>query len=159
MRSSLWTTAILTCILSVPQHRGVAQVTDTASTSPPTTLARVYTQVQAGAGRNLYLQSCRSCHTPGELAGDPFWGKWVGKTVADLFSYLRNEMPKDNPGSFGDEDYANVTAYLLQLNAMPAGERAMAADSTSLAKIRITKADTVKQAETTKETTKKRTAP
>jgi S-disulfanyl-L-cysteine oxidoreductase SoxD len=50
-------------------------------------------------------------------------------------------MPKNEPGSLAPEEYADVLAYLLQLNGMPAGERDLPADSTALKRIRI---DTVK---------------
>jgi mono/diheme cytochrome c family protein len=155
MRPSRWTIALLACMFTLPPHRGVAQATDSAKTTALTTFSGVYTAAQAGLGRNVFLESCRSCHTPVELADSKFWNAWVGRTIADLFSYLREKMPKDNPYSLSDEDYASVTAYILQLNAMPAGERVMPADSAALAKIRITKADTVKQADTIK----KRTVP
>jgi hypothetical protein len=64
-------------------------------------------------------------------------------------------MPKDNPGSFGDEDYAGVTAYILQLNAMPPGEKPMPADSAALSNIRIAKADSTRKVAPTRQ----RTAP
>jgi mono/diheme cytochrome c family protein len=167
LRSSRWTIALLACILTLPQHRSMAQATDSTRTSPLTSFSGVYTAAQATVGRNIYLEICSSCHTPGELNDKKFWDKWVGSTIADLFVYLRDYMPKDNPYSLGDEDYANVTAYLLQLNSMPAGERAMPSDSTALAKIRITKADTLKDADTRRnadnmkhqDSIKKRTAP
>jgi mono/diheme cytochrome c family protein len=144
LRHSRWTIALLACILTLAPLRGVAQATDSSKTSPLTSSSGIYTAAQATLGRNVYLGTCASCHTPGELADSKFWNKWVGSTIADLFVYLRENMPKDNPYSLGDEEYASVTAYLLQLNAMPAGARAMPADSNALAKIRITKADTIK---------------
>ena len=44
-----------------------------------------------------------------------------GRTVAELFTYIRTMMPKNDPGSLADEDYAALLAYLLQANQMPAG--------------------------------------
>jgi mono/diheme cytochrome c family protein len=143
MRPSRWTIALLACILTLAPLRGVAQATDSAKMTL-TSVSGVYTMAQATLGRSVYLGTCASCHTPGELSDGKVWNKWIGYTVADLFVYLRDNMPKDNAGSLNLEDYANVTAYLLRLNAMPAGERTMPADSAALAKIRITKADTLK---------------
>jgi len=152
---SRWTIGLAACILTLPGHRGVAQSTDSTRAVPLTSLSGVFTAAQAIAGRNVYQETCRSCHTPGELNDKGFWAEWVGRTVADLFLYLRDNMPKDNPASLSGDDYANVTSFLLQLNQMPPGDRALPADSAALANIRIAKADTVKPPETTQ----KRTAP
>jgi cytochrome c553 len=147
-RPSRWTIALLACILTLAAHRGVAQATDSTKMTPLTSFSGVYTMAQATLGRSVYLGTCASCHTPSELADGKFWNKWIGQTIADLFVYLRDNMPKDNAASLSVEDYANVTAYLLRLNSMPAGERTMPVDSAALAKIRITKADTLKDADT-----------
>ena len=41
-------------------------------------------------------------------------------------------MPKNDPGSLSPDEYAAVTAYLLQLNDMPAGKAALPVDSLTL---------------------------
>lgn len=102
-----------------------------------TTLSGVFTAAQASKGREVYLLACVSCHSPADHTGGGFWQDLLGKTVASFFSYLRNNMPQDNAGSISQDDYVNVTAYMLGLNGMPVGERALTADSVSQAKIRI----------------------
>lgn len=97
----------------------------------------VYTQAQAREGKDLFAGYCQSCHTPAFHAGDAFKQKWYGRSLGELFGYLRREMPKTEPGSMSDDEYATVLAYLLSLNGMPAGRDPLAGDSTALHRIRL----------------------
>jgi mono/diheme cytochrome c family protein len=110
----------------------------------PTTADGVYTRQQAEAGRDVFAMACQSCHAPTQHAGADFRGKWFGRSVGELFGYLRREMPKSDPGTISDEEYASVVAYLLRINRMPMGQRPLAADSAALHRIRI---DSVPSAE------------
>ena len=141
LRPSGWTIALSACILALPQHRGVAQSADSAKAAPITTLSSVYTAAQATTGRQVFRGSCESCHSTSELAGSTFWNEWTGRALAELFGYIKGSMPKDNPASLSDDDYANVTAYILQLNAMPPGDRPLPSDSTALTKIKVVPPD------------------
>jgi mono/diheme cytochrome c family protein len=123
----------------------MAQGSAPATADSLTTLSRVYTTSQSAQGRQLYLLACVSCHSPGDHTGGKFWTEMVGKTLGEFFGYLRSNMPKDNAGSISDDDYVNVTAYILQLNTMPAGERLLPADSATLAKIRVVPPDTTRK--------------
>ncbi len=138
-RCTAWTTALTACLLLSLPTPGLAQ-----GDSATTTLARVFTSEQATKGREVYLLACVSCHSPADHTGGGFWKDLLGKTVAEFFSYLRNNMPQDNAGSISDDDYVNVTAYMLSLNAMPAGDTPLRADSTAQARIKIVSLDTVK---------------
>jgi hypothetical protein len=46
-------------------------------------------------------------------------------------------MPKNDPGSLAPEDAADVVAYLLQMNAIPAGKRELPPVADSLTPYRI----------------------
>jgi hypothetical protein len=46
-------------------------------------------------------------------------------------------MPDDRPGRLSREQYADVVAYLLRQNGMPAGPRRLSADPAQLERIRI----------------------
>ncbi len=109
------------------------------ATPPPsrTTMDSVYTNAQATDGADVFAAYCRNCHTPTVHAGPPFKNKWYGRTLGELFGYLRREMPKSDPGSMSDEDYALSLAYLLKINGMPAGAEPLAADSAALHSIRL----------------------
>ena len=56
------------------------------------------------------------------LAGEAFTRR-VGRAVRSvtLFDSART-MPPANPGSLSDETYANLVAYMLQMNDYAAGE-------------------------------------
>jgi mono/diheme cytochrome c family protein len=94
-----------------------------------------YTAEQAERGHDAYSQHCASCHGDDlqgnpPLVGDDFLARW--DTVADLFDYNRTQMPQDAPGSLDDDTYADITAYILQQNALPEGEEELPADENAL---------------------------
>jgi mono/diheme cytochrome c family protein len=110
---------------------------DTAKAKGPSTLDGVYTDEQASRGKDVYLNSCRSCHTPASHTGATFNKLWRGKHLSDLFAYVSTRMPKNDPGSLAPEDVADVMAYLLKMNAMPVGPNELPADVDSLKQYRI----------------------
>ena len=109
-----------------------------AEAQPPrTTKSGVYTAAQADRGSDVYAGMCRSCHAPASHTGVLFAKAWKGRTLAELFTYVSERMPKNDPGILAPEQYADVVAYLLKLNAMPPGGGELAPDSAALATIRI----------------------
>jgi len=98
-----------------------------------------YTEGQAAAGRDVYAESCASCHREDmqgsfeapALTGANFMRYWEGRTVEELFDFVQ-EMPPGEEGSLGEGAYTSVVAYLLWQNGFPAGTQAltMAAQST-----------------------------
>jgi mono/diheme cytochrome c family protein len=103
----------------------------------PTTLSGIYTRDQAARGRNVYAGQCRSCHTPQSHTGETFEAWWGGKPLSELFTFVATQMPKNDPGSLASEDVADVVAYLLEMNAMPAGKRELRPDADSLKQYRV----------------------
>jgi len=128
-----WTAALAACILTLGARDAVAQ--SRASTS--STLGGVYTAKQAVRGGDVYAAMCQGCHTAASHTGVTFKNTWTGRPLSDLFAYVRERMPKNDPGSLTAEEYADVIAYLLKLNQMPAGQAELAPDSLELKKIRI----------------------
>jgi mono/diheme cytochrome c family protein len=114
-----------------------------AATRPAmkTTLSGVYTLEEAVAGKDAYLGLCAGCHQAVTHTGPEFRRKWAGKPLSELYTYMKELMPKNDPGSLADEDYAILLAYMLQMNRMPAGKTYLSTDIKELAKIRI---DTVR---------------
>lgn len=106
-----------------------------AQAVPRTTMDGVYTTAQANEGRELWAAACQSCHNP--HAGPPFKNKWMGRDLAALFNYTREEMPKSDPGSLSDEEYAQAIAYLLRVNGMPAGAAELPVETVALQRIRF----------------------
>jgi S-disulfanyl-L-cysteine oxidoreductase SoxD len=97
----------------------------------------VYTAAQAGRGADVYAGMCRSCHAPASHSGPTFARTWNGRTLGELFRYVSEQMPKNDPGGLAPDQYADVLAYLLRMNAMPAGAAELPADAAALAAIRI----------------------
>lgn len=108
-----------------------------AQATGPTTADGVYTRQQADQGREVWALACQSCHAPTQHAGPLFKGRWYGRTLGELFGYLRREMPQTDPGTMSDVEYAALLAYLMRINGMPQGSTALAADSAALHRIRI----------------------
>jgi len=85
------------------------------------------TAAQATQGQSAYAQNCASCHgaslDDGEFApplkGTAFTGQWAGKSVAELNTYIGTKMPPSNAGGLGDAVYLQITAFILQSNAIP----------------------------------------
>ena len=136
-------------------HRAfsLAAVTLLAFTSeaqrPPTegrakaTEAVSFTKAQSAEGRAVYRQHCASCHgaklegldIAPALSGSRFDRNWRGKS-ADVLSFHLHRMPPENPDapvSLGEEDYANLLAYIFQMNDLEPGETALPSGSTKLA--------------------------
>jgi alcohol dehydrogenase (cytochrome c) len=96
-----------------------------------------YTPEQAAAGRTAYQASCASCHRPDlrgdneapPLAGGDFMNVWRGRTTRDLFSYIQNMMPPDNPGGLGEQTDLDIVAFILQANGAPATAQGLAPSS------------------------------
>lgn len=116
-----------------------ASASKAASKAPagPSTLSGVYTDEQAARGKDVYVVSCKSCHTADTHTGETFAKWWKGKQLSELFNFVATRMPKNDPGSLAIEDVADVTAYLLKMNKMPVGAGELPPDADSLKKFRI----------------------
>lgn len=98
----------------------------------------VFTAAQASRGEKVQLEVCSMCHSPKQdFTRAGFISAWSGKSVKDLFHNLRETMPEDMPGSLSRQQYADVIAYILQLNGMPAGSAELKSDDESLSRILI----------------------
>jgi mono/diheme cytochrome c family protein len=99
-----------------------------------------FTQGQADQGQDLYRANCASCHggalNDGEFApslkGVRFKAKWSVQPVGALFSYMSANMPPGQAGVFGPDDYASLTAFLLQANGAAPGPRSLPTDAQTL---------------------------
>ncbi len=104
---------------------------------PKSTNAGVYKPAQASRGEEVYVGQCRSCHTPEALVSPTFHATWGGKTLHELYAYIRERMPKNEPASLSDEEYIDVLTYLLRLNRAPPGDTELPADADALKAIRF----------------------
>ena len=106
----------------------------------------VFTAQQAARGAADYRTNCASCHsvdlrgnsnTP-SLLGMSFMFIWEDRSLGELYTKMRDEMPSDRPGSLSTRSYEDLLAYLLQSNQFPAGENQLKASTGMLDKISIT---------------------
>jgi alcohol dehydrogenase (cytochrome c) len=110
-----------------------------------------FTRAQVSAGSAAYRQHCSSCHgtalegqhlAPG-LTGERFDSTWRGKTADTLMFHLRRMPPNPGatPGGLGDDTYASILAYLLQVNGQQPSESALPSDTAALAALTIPRAE------------------
>jgi hypothetical protein len=66
------------------------------------------------------------------LAGQYFRNAWGGRTVRALYDRAHKTMPPAAPGSLPTDAYANIVAYILEVNGVKAGDTPLAAGSETL---------------------------
>lgn len=103
----------------------------------------VYTTNQAKRGA-LKSGLCTQCHGDNfvggpapQLAGEDFLTRWNGRTLGDLFDVIRLTMPDEDPGALPREQYADLVAYILAVNKLPAGTTEVGIQTEPLKLIRI----------------------
>jgi mono/diheme cytochrome c family protein len=109
----------------------------TASVVQKTTAEGVYTAAQADRGETVFGSVCVSCHSPSEFTEEEFLKKWNGQPLFELFDTVRGTMPMDNPGTLKPDEYADVVAYLLELNKFPAGAEELTTSEEALKAVTI----------------------
>ena len=135
MPATGWTTVFAAYMLTVVGRGAAAQQAD--STPARSTKTGVYTVRQAARGQDAYVLMCQTCHTPDTHNGAAFWNNWGGRELWELFRYVRESMPKGDPGSLTTQETTLLVAYLLKMNKMPAGPDELPADSMALKAIRF----------------------
>ena len=100
-------------------------------------MSGVYTSPQAARGEETYMGVCVSCHPAGTYKTAAFRATWKGRPLSDLFDHVREKIPKNDPASLSQQEYAQLVAYLLKINGGPSGEAELPPDTDVLRKIRI----------------------
>ncbi|HSS14886.1 MAG TPA: c-type cytochrome, partial [Rhizomicrobium sp.] len=91
--------------------------------------ASVYTEAQATSGHADYAAKCGGCHRANlagggdapALGGSGFMASFGNRSVKDLYNFIAQSMPAGAPGSLSEEQYTNITAYLLYANGAKPG--------------------------------------
>ena len=101
---------------------------------PASVLDGVYTTGQAERGHTTYETRCVQCHEGLEADGPglmekAFLDRWREDTLEPLFTFIQGTMPGNRPGSLDAQTYADVVAYLLEANGLPAGTRELTPDA------------------------------
>jgi polar amino acid transport system substrate-binding protein len=138
-RPLLLLSAIL-CVAAVPLAIAPLAIAQTAKPA-------LYTDAQATTGAAVYASSCGACHgaqmegvAAPALKGAPFGEMATAQslTAGTLLEVIANTMPQSDPGSLKPEEYAAVTAYILQQNGYPAGTATLAAGAAGMKDAKIT---------------------
>jgi PQQ-dependent dehydrogenase (s-GDH family) len=108
-------------------------------------IAPQFTAKQAAAGKTAYNANCAVCHgssmtngtmgTP--LAGEYFKNEWFGRSVRAFYDRAHKTMPPAAPGSLPKDSYADIVAYILELNGFKAGDAPLPAGGEALDKMAI----------------------
>jgi PQQ-dependent dehydrogenase (s-GDH family) len=111
----------------------------------PGAIAPQFTAAQVAAGKKSYNGTCAVCHgstlrngtmgTP--LAGEYFRNAWTGRTVRELFDRLHKTMPPAAPSSLPRHVYAEIVAWILDVNGAKPGDTALPAGGAALDKMTI----------------------
>ena len=103
--------------------------------------APTFTAEQVERGRAIYGRNCTDCHGTtldnGEFGGPVLKGgffrqKWSASGVGALFSYTKGLMPPDRPGGLTDQNYADLTAYILSHNGYQPGDKELPTDPAAM---------------------------
>jgi hypothetical protein len=108
-----------------------------------------YTEPQARRGQRIYERACAHCHRPDllgdtseeipPLAEDEFMRQWSPGPLSDLFLKITTTMPGDRPRSLSPAEFADVLAYILEFNKVPAGATELPFDSQRLGELTLEK--------------------
>jgi mono/diheme cytochrome c family protein len=108
-----------------------------ASAPARTTMSGIYTAAQATKGEDTYFNICVACHPKATYTGVSFKKNWGGRPLLDLYVWIQDKMPKNEPGTLTPAESVQVMAYILKLNGMPAGQAELTANIAALRRIRI----------------------
>lgn len=125
------------CVLALGLTARTAGQDPPAPSAESTTLAGVYTPAQAARGEESYMNICVGCHSAGTYVGAQFMSKWDGRPLSELYEIMVEKMPKDDPGGLEPGEYAQILAFILRQNKMPAGKAELPADAAALKKVKF----------------------
>ncbi len=111
---------------------GAAPTADAAPAAEGSAAAAFYTAGQASRGSGLFRDNCVSCHSSSEFSGASFERRWRNRAVGDIYEFVLYSMPDDNPGGLPEQTYADIVAYILELNDFPAGNTELPVSMESL---------------------------
>jgi mono/diheme cytochrome c family protein len=106
---------------------GVVVMAQADKPAGPTGWDGVFTDAQADRAAGTFSQSCERCHTLGSqgtrpLSGDKFWEGYTQKTVGELLTFVKTNMPNGQGGTLPATTYNDLVALILKSNGFPAGK-------------------------------------
>jgi cytochrome c len=109
------------------------------------TMVSSYTTEQAGRGKKAYKDDCAECHggtlggggeIPG-VVGHAFRERWFVGSADKFMSFITENMPQQDPGSLDPQTYADIAAFLMSHNHVPAGDTEFPGDPDAWPKITL----------------------
>jgi mono/diheme cytochrome c family protein len=99
-----------------------------------------FTDSQATRAMSAFAANCSECHVlggagDGQLVGQSFWEGYSQKTVGDLLTFVRTNMPSGAEGSLSPSMAADLVALILRSNGLPAGGTELSANASGHLKI------------------------
>ena len=123
--------------LGVEATTGLAQTTPDSPRVTRSAREGVYTAEQAREGAAIFEQHCSRCHSAQEYRSERFRTKWTSRTLHDLYGVVSTTMPFDQPASLLATQYAEILAFILEVNGFPPGDVPLGWDRKALAGITI----------------------
>jgi cytochrome c len=124
-----------------------ALVASIVSAADKTVWDGVYTTSQASRGKAIYAAGCQMCHGEGlgggfdaaeqvpALKRDDFG--LTRRDLSNLYGFVLESMPRNEPGNLSARNTVDVIAYILQQNGFPAGPAELVPDPSVLEAILI----------------------
>lgn len=82
-------------------------------------IASAYGQdANVAQGEVVFQDECSRCHVPVEMDAR-LRARWVGRTGGELYNLIRTTMPAETPGSLTNDQYMDVTAFILSAGNVP----------------------------------------
>ena len=109
----------------------------------------VYTTAQATRGKAIYSASCQMCHAE-DMSGGADGAEQVPalkrenfgvsrRDLNNLYGFILESMPRNEPGNLSARGAVDVVAYILQQNGFPAGSSELTPEPDVLSEILIVK--------------------
>jgi len=98
----------------------------------PTTADGIFTLAQAERGEDLYGEVCAECHDASDWTDIGFKGRWEDQSVFQLWYYINDRMPYEDPFSLSRQQVTDALTYILSLNGLPTGDQELATDDDSI---------------------------
>ena len=77
-------------------------------------------------GQHVFDAICWACHSHNlsggkapPLTGSTFYKTWQGQRADALFDFIRNSMPRDDPGFLSDDMAHDLVAYIVTYSNNP----------------------------------------
>jgi mono/diheme cytochrome c family protein len=111
-----------------------------AKPAGPTVWDGVFTDAQADRAAGMFSQSCERCHTLAAqgtrpLSGEKFWEGYTQKTVGDLLTFVKTNMPNGQGGSLPATTYNDLVALILKSNGFPSGKSELTPEAVAAVQI------------------------